>query len=190
MNFYVYDGDQMTGPLPMSEIARRWREGLISEDAQYTPEGSEDWSPLMNSEEMARFHPVVKEPFNVEKFIGLLLQLLVFGGFLWIVVSCQLNRSDRESRPRRSVSTSARAEVENSAWDGSVSQVKRYIERNAKDPKSVDYIDWSKVSRQGSGYVVRVKYRAKNSFGGFVVEEKIFVLDADGEVVEAVGKGE
>jgi hypothetical protein len=36
----------------------------------------------------------------------------------------------------------------------------------------------------GSGFVVRHRYRARNSFGGYVVENKMFVLDQRGEVVE------
>jgi len=32
-------------------------------------------------------------------------------------------------------------------------------------------------------YWVRHKYRAKNSFGGYVIENKIFYLDEQGNVV-------
>lgn len=77
----------------------------------------------------------------------------------------------------------ARAVVQNSGWDGSVYQVERYLENVLKDPDSYDGIEWSKVMPSGSGYVVRHKYRARNSFGGMVIENRIFVLDADGNVV-------
>ena len=52
--------------------------------------------------------------------------------------------------------------------------------------RAQEAIEWSKViSRPEGGFMVRVKYRAKNSFGGFVIEEKIFTLDAEGNVTGA-----
>ncbi len=79
--------------------------------------------------------------------------------------------------------------VENSAWDGSVRQVKKYLEQNLKDPDSYQSIEWSKVAKtDGGGFMVRHKYRAKNGFGGYAIEEQIFVLDAQGNVTSAVSK--
>lgn len=77
----------------------------------------------------------------------------------------------------------ARAVVQNSGWDGSVHQVERYLKTALKDPDSYDGIEWSKVVPAGTGYAVRHKYRARNSFGGMVIENQIFVLDAAGNVL-------
>ena len=77
-----------------------------------------------------------------------------------------------------------KAKVENSTWDASVHQVKSYLKKTLKDPKSVEYIEWSKVVETYDGYKVRCKYRAKNSFGGYVVENKIFFLDLNGYVIK------
>ena len=77
------------------------------------------------------------------------------------------------------------AEVENSAWDGSVSQVKTYLKENLKDPKSIEYIEWSKVFSEGKYYLVRCKYRAKNSFGGYVLENQIFFINKYSEKVKS-----
>ena len=76
--------------------------------------------------------------------------------------------------------------VFNSAWDGSVAQVKTWLENEyLKDPRSVEYIEWSPVFKFDTGrFQVRVKYRAKNSFGGYVVEEKLVRLDKNGEITE------
>ena len=74
--------------------------------------------------------------------------------------------------------------VKNSEWDGSVSQVKSYIKANAKDPKSLKFISWSPVTETDNGFLVRVKYRAKNSFGALVVEEKLFLLNSSGTIVK------
>jgi tRNA G10 N-methylase Trm11 len=73
--------------------------------------------------------------------------------------------------------------VYNSSWDSSVRQVKDYLQNNLKDPKSFEAIEWSKVAKTDSGFMVRCKYRAKNSFGGYGIENKIFLLDRSGRVL-------
>ena len=73
--------------------------------------------------------------------------------------------------------------VENSAWDGSVSQVKKYLRSNLKDPDSYESIEWGNVVKTDNGYMVRHKYRAKNSFGGYMVDNNVFYLDFQGNVV-------
>ena len=79
--------------------------------------------------------------------------------------------------------------VFNSAWDGSVRQVENYLDRNLKDPDSFEAIEWSKVIDNGNGFVVRCKYRAKNSFGGYVIEEQVFVMNKRGDVISVADWG-
>ena len=81
--------------------------------------------------------------------------------------------------------------VYNSPWDGSVAQVESWLRKNLKDPDSYKGIEWSpvaKVDNQTFKYMVRHKYRAKNSFGGYVVENKTFFLDANGNVMSATDR--
>ena len=77
--------------------------------------------------------------------------------------------------------------VANSTWDASVSQVEAYLKRYLKDPDSYQSIEWSPVSElpDGKGFIVRHMYRAKNSFGGYTIDNKIFLLDAQGNVLLA-----
>jgi len=77
--------------------------------------------------------------------------------------------------------------VTTSQYDGSVSQVKYWLREHLKDPDSVQYIDWSTVKTLDDGqYAVFVKYRAKNSFGGYVIEQRLFMFDPKGSVTEVV----
>ena len=87
--------------------------------------------------------------------------------------------------PSSSPNNSASQEtVVNSSWDGSVDQVKSWLKGNLKDPDSLQFIEWSSVSKTNDGgFMVRVKYRAKNSFGGYVVENKVFFLNSSGTVI-------
>jgi len=77
--------------------------------------------------------------------------------------------------------------VYNSSWDGSVRQVERFLKTNLKDPDSFEAIEWSPVNKQSDGsFMVRCKYRAKNSFGGYIIENQIFYLDSRGNVTNYI----
>ncbi|WP_321528305.1 hypothetical protein [Sedimenticola selenatireducens] len=82
------------------------------------------------------------------------------------------------------------SKVSNSPWDGSVYEIERYLEHTLKDPDSYEGIEWSQVVTKlidgQRRYAVRHKYRAKNSFGGYVVEQVYFVMDGAGTVLSAV----
>ena len=100
--------------------------------------------------------------------------------FIFIAINLMHNGGggDSPSKPK-----STQTIVGNSPWDSSVSQVKKYLKRNLKDPGSLDVIEWSPVvKRSDGGYQVRCKYRAKNSLGGYVIENQIFIMDANGNV--------
>ena len=64
--------------------------------------------------------------------------------------------------------------------------VKEYLRETLKDPKSYQEIEWSPSGVNSKGqYYIRHRYRAKNSLGGFVVEEKIFYLNNSYKVVDS-----
>ena len=84
--------------------------------------------------------------------------------------------------------------VKNSEWDSAVPAVVNYLKKNLNDPDSVQYIEWSKVNIVTSDtssykYWVRCKYRAKNGFGGYVIQNQIFYLDKDGGVINVKDLG-
>jgi len=88
------------------------------------------------------------------------------------------NKAKSPSKPRAPYVPS------NSGWDASVREVERYLERNLKDPDSFDAIEWSTVVKHPSikdAYMVRCRYRAKNSFGGYVISNQIFTISKVGQ---------
>lgn len=95
-----------------------------------------------------------------------------------IVTDKEVSKITQRAREKGSV------KVGNSSLDGSVSQVKKYIKNNLKDPKSYESIEWGKVVENEDGYMVRHKYRAKNSFGGYTIENKVFHLDLKGNIID------
>ena len=88
----------------------------------------------------------------------------------------KLERERKKKRPK----------IQNSAWDGSVYQVEKYLIKNLKDPSSYESIEWSSIVEKDGNYQVRHKYRATNSFGDYVIENCIFTLDKEGNVVDVV----
>ncbi len=98
-------------------------------------------------------------------------------------IYAQQRKSERTARAAQAARAAAAPVVANSAWDGSVHQVERYLKQNLKDPGSFEAIEWSPVVKGANdSFMVRVKYRAKNSFGGYAIEQKVFRLDASGTV--------
>jgi hypothetical protein len=83
---------------------------------------------------------------------------------------------------------------ETSDWDGKVYLIDDYLKANLKDPASLEYIQWWKLTpfiwgeRDASGagaqngWQVSVQYRARNSFGGMVIERQTFLI-RDGKIV-------
>jgi hypothetical protein len=57
-----------------------------------------------------------------------------------------------------------------SGWDGANSQIKRYAERNMRDPDSFEHIGtWVTPVNQNGEHFLTMKYRAKNGFGGLTI---------------------
>jgi predicted RNA-binding Zn-ribbon protein involved in translation (DUF1610 family) len=84
----------------------------------------------------------------------------------------------------------SRDAVTNSGWDGSVHQVERYLKDRLRDPASFEAIEWSTVVKRPDGYAVRLKYRARNAFGGYVVEHQIFEMNSSGHVISVRDTGQ
>ncbi len=80
--------------------------------------------------------------------------------------------------------------VYQSKFDASVSQVVNYLQSNLKDPNSYESISWSNLTNISQNnnenyyWMVRHKYRAKNSFGGYNIEDQAFYLDSLGNILD------
>ena len=65
-------------------------------------------------------------------------------------------------------------------------KARSWLIENLNDPGSLEIIRWSAVAKTDEGYfLLRVKYRAKNSFGGYVVENNTLQIDSSGRVFPA-----
>jgi hypothetical protein len=77
--------------------------------------------------------------------------------------------------------------VENKHLDDSVKQDLSWLMCKLQDPGSLEFIEWSQVLSTNDGsYSVRIKYRAKNSFGEYFVGEKVFFFDSKGHIIKDI----
>ena len=59
-------------------------------------------------------------------------------------------------------------------------RVEVYLKTHVKDPDSLQIIEWGQEVELSSGhYAIWCKWRAKNSFGGYTVEDRNFLLEGD-----------
>lgn len=130
------------------------------------------------SKERARQRPIDKEKKEEMSLRGCFFNtafVLIIGVVLLSFCSDKSGSTD-DGNP-------SELRLQNSSWDSSVSVVKDYLKGNLKDPDSYEGIEWSEVQKLESGqYMVRHKYRAKNSYGGYVVENQVFFYDETGEI--------
>ena len=83
-----------------------------------------------------------------------------------------------------------RIERQFSAWDGRHIKLYQFIKENLNDPDSLQHIEtryWKNFDENGqfnNTITVKTKYRAKNSFGGYVVEYISADCDMDGNIIK------
>ncbi len=71
-----------------------------------------------------------------------------------------------------------------SIFDGSHIALEQKVKKNLKDPDSYEHIETRYVDKQDY-IIVQLKYRAKNSFNGYVVNTATAKANIDGSLIEA-----
>lgn len=70
--------------------------------------------------------------------------------------------------------------------DGSVVQVKDYLQKSLPDPSSYESVEWSPLAPDDTthphNYMVRHKFRAKDVSGTLQIKNVVFYLDSAGNV--------
>ena len=68
----------------------------------------------------------------------------------------------------------------NSEWDGRVAPVVEYLKNNLNDYDSSEFVEWSPVTKlevKGEPFwAVRLKLRAKNAFGGYILKDTFYFI--------------
>jgi hypothetical protein len=130
-----------------------------------------------------------KKATSFSDMIRVLVGIIMCVGILAMMGTCVYRDIVPESPAAIAARKAADRKIlsENSAWDGSVHWVNKYLQKTLKDPDSYQAIEWSAVQPGVDGTLrVRHKYRAKNSFGGYVIENQFFTFKEDGTVLSVI----
>ncbi len=119
--------------------------------------------------------PAVRSMSEYVSFCFVMCAVLAFLSFIFM--SC----SDDTSKQK-----SSRDIVYNNMLDGSVGQVKTWCEENLEDSGSLEFFRWGLVKQTENGFMVRSKYRFRNSSGEYVFADQIFYMDVTGKIIKVL----
>ena len=98
----------------------------------------------------------------------------------------EVARMYRETNQKATQERHPKASTRSYSTDEIKALIRFYLDDNLNDPKSYQSVEWGTLSTEGNVYKIRHKYRAKNAFGGYVLENKIFILDFDSDTIKHV----
>lgn len=108
-----------------------------------------------------------------------------------VVAGCTESDAEKQAKAEKEVATQqalAKAEAEKkqkgfhclSGWDGSHTGVVRWVKNNLKDPDSYKHKETRITPALKDGkHILVMEYRAKNSFGGYVINSVMASVDSD-----------
>lgn len=139
----------------------------------------------------AKLCPECGEPRSQGIGCGTVVVLLVFAAFMVNLWNDTFNPAPPANPPAPLTAEqqrTARIEAGFSVWDGAHRKLEKLIETNLKDPDSYEHIETKYIDKQDH-ILVYMKYRAKNSFGGFVIGNVVAKCSLDGDVLEIISQG-
>lgn len=202
-DYYLMIEGAQQGPYRFTQVRTLWREGTIDRNTLFwrddlpefvqcsrianllgpLPTKVTEFSPptgiraiLGGASAPSTESPSVIPCPPIVKTIGAALLLLCLYS---LIPKCEVSSSSVPKSAPKTV-------VENSGWDGSVSQVKEWLQENVNDPRSLEFVSWSPVEKATGGYTVSCTYRAKNGFGALITQSMVFTLDEKGKITGTV----
>lgn len=164
--YLVGSPDGQAGPFKRQQIRSMWKAGQIVASAHLTEDGKANWAPVQQC--LAKWEYDDNAPIRWRNaIIG-----CCFAGLAALFVIASNANQNSPKGPK----------VYNSEWDGSVRQVKRWMDTHLADPEA-EGIRWSPVVKYGNDFIVEVDIRGRNALGGWIVETYRFKLDAEGRVL-------
>lgn len=120
---------------------------------------------------------MANEKKGINKHV-LILAVMGIAGVLWVIYMAPY-----ATRPLPSTTMPV---VFNASYNGSVWQITDWLKKHAYDYASLKVLHWGKVVDVKDGFLVHVKFKAKNRSGVYVVSDKVFKLDKSGNVIGMV----
>jgi hypothetical protein len=132
-------------------------------------------------------------PSTKKNIAGFIILLLVGAGVLYYSShSTPENRSPsdslliNDSTAHVGEVTAPGAKPEVNPQDGSVKLVEEFIKANAKNPSTIQFLEWSALSTEGGYWKVRCKYVGVSSFNAEVTTNAWFYIQNNNVVREKI----
>jgi hypothetical protein len=111
-----------------------------------------------------------------------LVGLIIVIGLLWNAVP-----NDTESNTSKSKSTpktnEERVSILQSGYDGSIRSVVKFVKNSMNDPDSFEHVETRTGFYEKENFIVSMKYRGKNPFGGVITKYIDVKVDYSGNVI-------
>ncbi|MFT4968107.1 MAG: RNA polymerase subunit RPABC4/transcription elongation factor Spt4 [Candidatus Deianiraeaceae bacterium] len=103
-----------------------------------------------------------------------------------VIVVINMFTGESPKKPQKTHEQVITEKIEQSfSWNGAHRGLQNFVKKNLKDPKSYEHIKTTyRHHKHNNTITVNMEYRAKNSFGGYVVETASAVADLNGNLVE------
>lgn len=111
--------------------------------------------------------------------------LIILGIFVFFIYLAMSEDGNEESQIPLTAAEQRAQQIESqfSAWDGAHHHLERLVKANLKDPDSYQHIKTTYRDSGSDAILVEMHYRAKNSFGGYVVDRAVAIYTLAGQPV-------
>jgi hypothetical protein len=111
-----------------------------------------------------------------------LVGIIIVIGLLWNAVP---NDTDSNSSKSKSVQKTNEERVSElqSGYDGSIPSVVKFVKNSMNDPESFEHVETRTGFYEKESFIVSMKYRGKNPFGGVITKYIDVKSDYSGNVI-------
>jgi hypothetical protein len=114
---------------------------------------------------------------------------LILGGILFFLIWFLIEKfSSSSSSTKTETSTTPKTNEERansltSGWNGSIPSVVKFVKNSMNDPDSFEHVETRTGFYETNNFIVSMKYRGKNPFGGVITKYIDIKVDYSGNVI-------
>lgn len=112
------------------------------------------------------------------KLVGFIIVI----GILWNAVPNDTNSNSSKSKSE-SKTNEERVNDLQSGYDGSIRSVVKFVKNSMNDPESFEHVETRTGFYEKESFIVSMKYRGKNQFGGVITKYIDVKLDYSGNII-------
>ncbi len=111
-----------------------------------------------------------------------LVGLIIVIGLLWNAVPNDTDSNTSKSKSTPKTNEERVSELQ-SGYDGSIRSVVKFVKNSMNDPDSFEHVETRTGFYEKESFIVSMKYRGKNPFGGVITKYIDLKVDYSGNVI-------